>query len=557
MLPEGVAALSVSSATSRHSIHSGHDNATQPHATSMGLQRPYEATSRGDETSTNYPVPQMPDPMSIAPMGLLDFAMEEILCGNDVRRQSGEPSALAQGGDRSRRPRTGDGAQRPLAVTENADSISTSDAYDARQPLHSRTSSSADPLSFVQSLDFLNHDLGMIGGDFLYSQVLGMPEPGGFFNWQGGMAGLLEFPTQAAHPQPRSPDESFPTPESVGAAEHNGLDRQSKEGSTRLPKVLKEKSVNPPRLTIGENTYGRILLDTFERLGQRGEESLPVKNCREVQHLINGYVDYFHRHFPILHLASLVPWETPSPLIWAMCCIGALYRLDRQKARRIYRITVQMLNAQFDPDGIPIPLNSPKSVNEWPWDDTHTKQASQMRPLWLMQTRVLLSLYASLGEDSTVAVAEFERLGMFTKASTPLQPNHAVSSTLIPHCRSIDYGETTSDDRSRPRDYPGGIGSKESPISGFYAAYSSTVICSSPSTIFYPDSIPLKTLILRSLKKKACGMCRQPRSGKLYGRQQPRPPRPSKPYWLTRSRAWRTMIQLPSPTISRDSRRSL
>jgi hypothetical protein len=265
-------------------------------------------------------------------------------------------------------------------------------------------------------LDFLNHDSGMMGGDFLYNQVLEMPEPSGFFNWQGSMAGLLEFPTQAAHPQPMSPDESFPTPESVEAAEHNELGR-SKEASTRLPKVLKEKSVNPPRLTIGENSYRRILLDTFERLGQRDDDALPVKNCREVQHLINGYVDYFHRHFPILHLASLVPWETPSPLIWAMCCIGALYRLDRQKARRIYRITVQMLNAQLDRDGIPIPLDSPKNANEWPWDDTHTKQACQMRPLWLMQTRTLLSFYASLGEDGTVAVAEFERLGMFTKVS--------------------------------------------------------------------------------------------------------------------------------------------
>ncbi|KAI0121269.1 hypothetical protein BJ170DRAFT_588186 [Xylariales sp. AK1849] len=112
--------------------------------------------------------------------------------------------------------------------------------------------------------------------------------------------------------------------------------KQPRNTSVRLTRIAKEESIKRHRLIIDENAYDGLLLDACSRLEGTGQ-AFPVKSCREMQHLINGYVDCFHRHFPILHLASLVPAETPSPLISIMCCIGAIYRLERVKARRLYQ----------------------------------------------------------------------------------------------------------------------------------------------------------------------------------------------------------------------------
>ncbi|KAH7161040.1 hypothetical protein EDB81DRAFT_783748 [Dactylonectria macrodidyma] len=133
---------------------------------------------------------------------------------------------------------------------------------------------------------------------------------------------------------------------------------------------------------------------------------MPLKNPWEVQLMLNGYIDSFHRHLPILHLASMKPSQTPSPLIWAMCCIGSLYRLDREKARRFHALAVSMLSSDTNNCRI---LGSPRSY------ERQRSINTGMEPLWVMQTRVLLCFYASLGGDHDVAVAVFDELGLFTR----------------------------------------------------------------------------------------------------------------------------------------------
>ncbi|KAH7000792.1 hypothetical protein EDB80DRAFT_582883 [Ilyonectria destructans] len=256
----------------------------------------------------------------------------------------------------------------------------------------------SDPLIFMQSLDFLGSDFDAIGGEFHYETGSGRPQDDASLPWRHATFAPLELQNhipeqQKQHQQQQqqqqqqgfsSSDESLPTPESTrlpGNSVHSADD-----SSRRLPKVLKETPVNPPRMLIDDNAYHCLQLDTCSRLGQ-SDVPLPLKNRWEVQLMVNGYVDGFHRHLPILHLASMKPSQTPSPLIWAMCCIGSLYRLDREKARLFHALGQSMTEPG----------------------------KSEMEPLWVMQSRVLLCFYASLGGDHNVAVAVFNELGLFTK----------------------------------------------------------------------------------------------------------------------------------------------
>lgn len=159
----------------------------------------------------------------------------------------------------------------------------------------------------------------------------------------------------------------------------------------RLPMILKEKSENAPRLLVDDFAFEALSADVKQRLAS-DEIDLPVKTRRELQHFLNGYLDCFHRHLPILHLPTLEMSQTPSPLILAVCCIGALYRLERQKARKIYLLAARICHSSENAD---------------------VDHVTSLRPLWLMQARILLLLYAALGDDSATAEFEIGRMGTF------------------------------------------------------------------------------------------------------------------------------------------------
>jgi hypothetical protein len=110
----------------------------------------------------------------------------------------------------------------------------------------------------------------------------------------------------------------------------------------RLPHVLQDKSNSPPRIEVDQLAYESILNDVTSRMsGEDCSQILP--GIQDMRRFIGGYLDCFHRHLPIIHLPSLKIADTPSPLVLALTCIGALYQLDRRRAALSYQLSLRLL----------------------------------------------------------------------------------------------------------------------------------------------------------------------------------------------------------------------
>lgn len=107
-----------------------------------------------------------------------------------------------------------------------------------------------------------------------------------------------------------------------------------------LPVLLSGERVAYPSLTLDNSTYLSIQADLTGRLGaSHAKAGLPP--VKLLQGFLSGYISSFHTHLRIIHLQTFDPRTTPSPLVLAMCSIGALYRLDRRRARHLYDIAVR------------------------------------------------------------------------------------------------------------------------------------------------------------------------------------------------------------------------
>lgn len=171
-----------------------------------------------------------------------------------------------------------------------------------------------------------------------------------------------------------------------------------------LPKILRERSNNPPRVEISDAAYESLQEDAIRRAG-RDDITLPLRSRRDLEHLMTGYFDCFHRHVPIIHPPSFKVEATPSPLVLAMCAIGAQYRLDRSKARKLFDVSNQLLRA----GDLDLTSDIPRL------SETRSTQTSKLRPLWVMQARTLLVLLGALSNDTNLLDAELERIGGFIK----------------------------------------------------------------------------------------------------------------------------------------------
>ncbi|KAH8648245.1 hypothetical protein BGZ61DRAFT_547744 [Ilyonectria robusta] len=268
----------------------------------------------------------------------------------------------------------------------------------------------SDPLMFMQSLDFLGDDFDDMAGEFHFESGSGMPHNDASFPWRHATFAPLELqnhmPEQQQQQGFRSSDESLLTPESSRGPDHP-IHSARENHPGRLPKILKETPASLPRILIDDDAYQHLQLDTCSRLGQ-SHIPLPLKNPWEVQLMLNGYIDSFHRHLPILHLASMKPSQTPSPLIWAMCCIGSLYRLDREKARRFHALADYRLRRDY------LRRSQPPRRHTW---EEWIERESMKRLLcgMFMKSNLLLILYDVVpgfdtSQDLDIEALEEERL---------------------------------------------------------------------------------------------------------------------------------------------------
>ncbi|KPM43781.1 hypothetical protein AK830_g2765 [Neonectria ditissima] len=152
-----------------------------------------------------------------------------------------------------------------------------------------------------------------------------------------------------AYPSPDTLHQSFMSEvPNYGAERHRSIAAtanavQETSGSVvhrRLPHLLDEE--RPPTLLfkVDHLIHSWIRQDLFNRhIKLEAIQQMPSPWI--YQSYLSSYAMCFHCHFPIIHLQSLGLDKTPSPLILAICCIGALYRLDRSRAGYLYDLAVR------------------------------------------------------------------------------------------------------------------------------------------------------------------------------------------------------------------------
>ncbi|KAK3381027.1 hypothetical protein B0H63DRAFT_397039 [Podospora didyma] len=110
-----------------------------------------------------------------------------------------------------------------------------------------------------------------------------------------------------------------------------------------LPLLVKDKPPQIPNLLADDaSLHAFVCKDIAERL-ERPDAFQEVPSSKLLQGFLSGFLECYYRHHPFIHLATLSTTNTPSPLILAMCCIGALYRLDRRRAQRLYTLCTESI----------------------------------------------------------------------------------------------------------------------------------------------------------------------------------------------------------------------
>lgn len=117
-------------------------------------------------------------------------------------------------------------------------------------------------------------------------------------------------------------------------------DANNEADECNLPRLLSGERLTHASLILDSSAHVSLQADLRERLGHRHAEAhLPA--AKVLQGFLSAYISSFHTHLRIIHLQTFDPRTTPSPLVLAMCSIGALYRLDRRRARHLYDIAVR------------------------------------------------------------------------------------------------------------------------------------------------------------------------------------------------------------------------
>lgn len=154
---------------------------------------------------------------------------------------------------------------------------------------------------------------------------------------------------------------------------------------------------------IDKDVYASIC-DELSSQAAKGRALKDLPTLKTCQNFLASYMGSFHCHLPILHLQSLALGKVPSALILAMCSIGALYRLDRRRARRLYdlaRILVESVKVSFQTELKQRRLTNLQQV------------VIKDFPLWFTQTRFLLTFYATFSGDQDLVSTSTDESGFY------------------------------------------------------------------------------------------------------------------------------------------------
>ncbi|CAK7210085.1 hypothetical protein SBRCBS47491_000651 [Sporothrix bragantina] len=174
-------------------------------------------------------------------------------------------------------------------------------------------------------------------------------------------------------------------------ATSNGSNNSAARASpSNLPLLVKGEPPRIPNLAADNDWHALLCKDLAERL-EEPNAIQEVPSAKLLQGFLTSFLDCYYRHQPFIHLPSLSVANTPSPLVLGMCCIGALYRLDRRRAEKLYTLGTKSIAG-------------------------HVRaflESSAELPLWVGQSAMLLTAYAALSGDKALAGSVMEGNGFF------------------------------------------------------------------------------------------------------------------------------------------------
>ena len=158
-----------------------------------------------------------------------------------------------------------------------------------------------------------------------------------------------------------------------------------------LPRIVKHAGGKPPNLVLDDTKWASLKSDLDSRLSTEQKRSFVLPTSTSLQKCLRTYFDSVHVHQPQFHLHTLDPASTPSPLILAMCAVGALFRLERKVAAALFAKADEALrNSRSDAQD---EMMSPNSMEDW----VRPRRGSEVltsRPMWMTQCRLLLTFFA-------------------------------------------------------------------------------------------------------------------------------------------------------------------
>jgi len=199
--------------------------------------------------------------------------------------------------------------------------------------------------------------------------------------------------------------------------------------SVPVPKVRRMTSAKPPALVFTEIMRTKLMDDLAKRLPPEKLTDFRLPTATAMQKCFRTFVDAFHVHLPIFHLPSMNLERTPSPLVLAMCAIGALYRLERKVAASLYHRADQALSARnHRGSGFE---RTPSLLEDWtqPVSDQTTMYREN---LWSGQTRLLLTMFASFSGDPEVMSRAIAKIGEFSLVRHQLRSAWDENTLLTP-----------------------------------------------------------------------------------------------------------------------------
>ena len=168
---------------------------------------------------------------------------------------------------------------------------------------------------------------------------------------------------------------------------------------SRMPSLMKETPQKIPAVLVDEETYQNIVADVKSRLTPEQFEDMDMLSSHDMQRFLASYLNCFHRHCPIIHIPSLDLKTTPSHLIFAICAIGALYRLSRKTAKDLWYWADYMVDKVFTRACLDI-VNK-DVANRGQQSTTTSPDLLSRSSTAAVQCRMLLGMFAIFSGDQT------------------------------------------------------------------------------------------------------------------------------------------------------------